>query len=260
MAANSFKDILDLVPQFKRKFSFKEVLAKLPRGEPLSTAALRDYGVSEFRASDLARSGWLDHLGRGVYMLPGDTLSRDGCLGFLTHRVAGFHIGGKTALDWRGIRQNVSFREVLTLWGEEPKRLPAWFTQRFSSRYQATHLFDDQMPKALGLQPLPAGRPDVLVSVPERALLELLSDVGKTQPLEEARQLVELLHTLREKVLDQLLTHATRIKVVRLAEFLGRELDLPWAATAARHSQRIGGGKRWVAVTKSGERLDLRRP
>lgn len=147
-------------------------------------------------------------------MLPCDTLSRDGCLGFLTHRVAGFHIGGKTALDWRGIRQNVSFREVLMLWGEEPERLPAWFTQRFSSRYQATHLFDDQMPKTLGLQPLPAGRPDVLVSVPERALLELLSDVGKTQPLEEARQLVELLHTLREKVLDQLLmlagTHRVR--------------------------------------------------
>jgi hypothetical protein len=252
--------ILKPMTQYHRKFSFKEVLAKLPRGEPLPTAALREYGVNEFRASDLARSGWLTHLGRGVYMLPGDTLSRDGCLAFLTHRVAGFHVGGKTALDWRGVRQNVSFREVLTLWGDEPKRLPRWFTERFASRYQATHLFDDQLPKGLGLQSLPTGRSDVLVSVPERALLELLSDVGKTQQLEEARQLVELLHNLREKVLDQLLTHTTRIKVVRLAELLGRELALPWAATAARHSKRIGGGKRWVAVTKSGERLDLRRP
>jgi Transcriptional regulator, AbiEi antitoxin, Type IV TA system/Transcriptional regulator, AbiEi antitoxin N-terminal domain len=246
--------------QNTERFSFKRALVKLPRGEPLSTAALREYGVSDFRASDLARSGWLTRLGRGVYMLPGDTLSRDGCLVFLTRRVAGFHVGGKTALDWRGIRQNVTFREMLTLWGDEPKRLPAWFTERFSSRYQATRLFDSQLPEGFGLQSLPAGRPEVLVSVPERALLELLSDVGKTQPLEEARQLVELLHTLREKVLDQLLAHVTRIKVVRLAELLGREFDLPWAATAARHSQRIGGGKRWVAVTKSGERLDLRRP
>ena len=254
------KAIIDLMVQSKRKFSFKAVLAKLPRSEPLSTAALREYGVSEFRASDLARSGWLTHLGRGVYMLPGDTLSRDGCLAFLTHRVAGFHVGGKTALDWRGVRQNVSFREVLTLWGDESKRLPAWFTERFPSRYQATRLFDDQLPKEFGLQPLPTARPDVPVSVPERALLELLSDVGKAQPLEEARQLAELLHTLREKVLDSLLAHTTRIKVVRLAELLGRELDLPWAKTAKRHSQRIGGGKRWVAVTKSGERLDLRRP
>lgn len=252
--------ILDLMAQSTRNFSFKKVLPRLPRGEPLSTAALREYGVSEFRASDLARSGWLTHLARGIYMLPGDTLSRDGCLAFLARRVSGFHVGGKTALDWHGFRQYVSFREVLRLWGDEPTRLPAWFTERFSSRYQTTQLFDGRLPKGTGVQSIPAGRPDVLVSVPERALLELLSDVGKTQLLDEARQLVESLYTLRETVLDQLLAHTTRIKVIRLAELLGRELTLPWAATAARHSQRIGGGKRWVAVTKSGDRLDLRRP
>jgi hypothetical protein len=243
----------------KDSFSFKRVLSELPRGEPLSTAELLTYGVSAFRASALARTGWLTHLGRGVYTLPGDTLTRDGCLAYLGQHVPGLHVGGKTALAWRGIRQNVSFREVLTLWGDEPKHLPAWFTQRFASRYQSTHLFDGELPKGFGLQPLPNGRPEILVSVPERALLELLSDVGKAQSLQETRQLVEQLRTLRGKTLDQLLAHTTRIKVVRLAELLGRELDLPWATTAKRHSQRIGGGKRWVAVAKSGERLDLRR-
>ena len=241
------------------RLSFKNVLSKLPRSEPLSTATLREHGVSEFRASALARSGWLTHLGRGAYMLPGDTLTRDGCLAYLSQRVPGLHVGGKTALAWRGIRQNVAFREVLTLWGDQPKRLPAWFTQRFPSRYQVTQLFDAALRSGFGLQPLPNGRPEILVSVPERALLELLSDVGKSQSLQEARQLVENLRTLREKALDQLLAHTTRIKVIRLAETLGNELDLSWAATAKRHSQRIGGGKRWVAVAKSGERLDLRR-
>jgi hypothetical protein len=241
------------------RLSFKNVLGKLPRGEPLSTATLREHGVSEFRSSALARSGWLTHLGRGAYMLPGDTLTRDGCLAYLSQRIPGLHVGGKTALAWRGIRQNVAFREVLTLWGDQPKRLPAWFTQRFPGRYQVTQLFDAELRSGFGLQPIPNGRPEILVSVPERALLELLSDVGKDQSLEEARQLVENLRTLREKALDELLAHTTRIKVIRLAETLGNELDLPWAATAKRHSQRIGGGKRWVAVAKSGERLDLRR-
>lgn len=243
----------------KDSFSFKRVLSELPRGEPLSTAALLTHGVSAFRASALARTGWLTHLGRGVYTLPGDTLTRDGCLAYLGRHVPGLHVGGKTALAWRGIRQHVSFREVLTLWGDEPKRLPAWFTQRFASRYQSTQLFDGELPKGFGLQPLPNGRPEIVVAAPERALLELLSDVGKAQSLQETRQLVEHLRTLREKTLDQLLAHTTRIKVVRLAELLGRHLDVPWAATAKRHSHRIGGGKRWVAVAKSGERLDLRR-
>src|ERR1700734_1136313 len=122
-------------------FSFKRVLSELPRGEPLSTVALLTYGVSAFRASALARAGWLTHLGRGVYMLPGDTLTREGCLAYLSQRVSGFHVGGKTALAWRGVRQNVSFREVLTLWGYQARRLPPWFTTRFESRYQATQLF-----------------------------------------------------------------------------------------------------------------------
>lgn len=240
-------------------FSFKHVLATLPRGEPLGLPLLAKHRVNAFRASSLARSGWLIRLARGVYMLPGDTLTRDGSLAFLSERIPGFHVGGKTALDWRGVRQNVSFREVLSLWGDDPKPLPSWFTDRFPSRYQVTQVFDKRLKKNFGLQPLPSGRPKVLVSVPERALLELLSDVGKTQSLDEARQLVEDLRSLRERVLDELLAHTTRIKVVRLAATLSADLDLPWAPLANRHSQRIGGGKRWVGVSKTGERLDLRR-
>lgn len=240
--------------------SFKKLLTTLPRGEPLSTAALAKHGVSAFRASNLARSGWLVHLGRGVYMLPGDTLTRDGSLAFLSGQIPGLHVGSKSALAWRGVRQNVAFREVVTLWGDKAKRLPDWFTKRFQAHYQATRLFDDKLPANRGMQPLPAGDPRVLVSVPERAMLELFSDIGKQQSLVEARDLVESLSGLREKVLDELLRHTTRIKVVRVAAAFATEMKLPWAHVAARHSKRVGGGKRWVAVGRTGERLDLRHP
>lgn len=219
---------------------------------------LAQYGLSAFRASALARSGWLTHLARGVYMLPGDTLTRDACLAFLAQQVAGLHLGGKTALGLGGMRQAVAFRDVLSLWGDRAKPLPAWFTQRFECRYQSTQLFDASLPKGFALQPLPVGRADVLVATPERAMLELLSDVGKGQSLAQARELVEMLQSLRSDVLEMLLAHTTRIKVVRLAQALGAEFELPWAPLAARHSQRLGGGKRWIAVSSSGERLDLK--
>jgi hypothetical protein len=240
--------------------SFKILLASLPRGEPLSTGALEARGLSAFRASALARSGWLVHLARGVYMLPGDTLTRDGCLAFLSEQIPGLHVGGKTALAWRGVRQNVAFREHLNLWGDVPRRLPPWFTQRFGAGYQSTQLFGDGLPLRFGLQPLPGGDARVLVSVPERALLELLSDVGKQQSLVEAQDLVESLIGLRPKVLDELLLHTDRIKVVRMAASLATRLELPWASVAQKHSERIGGGARWVAVGRTGERLDLKRP
>ncbi len=61
-------------------------------------------------------------------------------------------------------------------------------------------------------------------------------------------------------VLEELFTHLTRIKVVRLAYGLAEELDMPWKALAWEHCVRLGDGKRWVSVSKSGMRLDLRGP
>ena len=58
--------------------------------------------------------------------------------------------------------------------------------------------------------------------------MELLSDVGKVQALTEARELIESLFGLREKVLDELLMHTTRIKVVRMAATLASSLKLSW--------------------------------
>lgn len=226
----------------------------------MGVSDLQRMGVTPHRASALARSGWLDHLARGVYMLPGDTLTRDGALAFLADQDSGLHVGSKTALEWRGVRHNVAFREVLSLWGKKPKPLPAWFTERFPARYQATQLFDASAPLGIGLQPMPNGDPRVPVSVPERAVLEMLSDIGKHQTLSEARNLVESLPNLRAKVLDELLLHTKRIKVVRAAASLAASLELPWADLARQHSERIGGGARWIAVSKSGERLDLRKP
>jgi len=247
------------VTSTKDTFSFKAVLPKLPQGEPLSSQALRLHGLSKFHAPWLARHGWLRRLGRDAYIGPSDKLTREGALAFLSARIPGFHVGGKTALAWRGVRHNVAVKERLTLWGDQPVRLPAWFTARFDAHFQVTNLFDESMPKSLGLQPLPGGRPEILVSVPERALLELLSDVGKTESLEEAGHLVESIRSLREEVLDELLAHIKRIKVVRLAEKFAADADLPWASVARTHSKRLGGGARWIAVSKSGERLDLRR-
>lgn len=239
-------------------FSFRSLLAILPRSEPLDVAYLKEQGLSAAHASHLAKSGWLTHLGRGVYMVPGDTLSRDGCLAYLNRRNPGLHVGSKTAMAWRGIKHNISFRETVSLWGQRPLRLPQWLVSRYPCTYQTTHLFDAALPSDFGLQPLPAGHKDVLVSVPERALLELLSDVGTKESLQDAQLLVESARNLRTSSLETLLAHTTRIKVVRLARALSEELDLPWAALAKKCSDTKGGGSRWIAVSKSGERLDLR--
>jgi len=214
-------------------------------------------GISNALAAYMVKAGWLQRLSQGVYLLSGDTPIRDGALTYLSRRIPGLHVGGKTALSWQGVRHNIAFREKVVLWGRRSYRIPAWVAESTSHSYQTTDLFDDVLPYETGLKPLPTGCPEVLVSVPERAILELASDIGKGQSMEEARNLVTGLRNLRSDVLDEFLMHCKRVKVVKLVRDLGHEADFPWARDLQKHVDRLGAGKRWSNKTKNG-RLTLK--
>ena len=234
-----------------------KALASLPRGAPLDAGALQALGVSASLATYYVRSGWLTRLGRGVFMFPGDQLVAAASVKFLSKRLPGLHVGGKTALAWRGVRHNVGPRERLLLWGEKVAALPSWFTERFSSRYVSRQLFSSTLPSGFGLQPLPEalGGPDV--SVPERAILELLAEVGVEQGMEESRNIMEGLRSVRVDVLGTLLEHCPRVKVVRLCLNLAEELNLKWAAEIR---ERVGtrGHGRWSTKLPDGTTLILK--
>jgi hypothetical protein len=130
----------------------------------------------------------------------------------------------------------------VVFWGDQPARLPSWLDGVVPVRCRVAHIFAPDLPAGLGLAPLTGGHPELPVSSPERALLELLSETGSFESLEEVRQLVESTRNLRLPLLDKLLSHLSRIKVVRLAALLAAELALPWAELAQQHSRRLGGG------------------
>jgi hypothetical protein len=90
------------------------------------------------------------------------------------------------------------------------------------------------------------------VSEPERALLELLSEVGVRQPLQEARELVESAYNLRADVLRELLRHCTSVKTVRLCLTLGRETSQPWAAKLDPATLPTGSDRPWVSQSADG--------
>ena len=197
-------------------------------------------------------------LGRGVFMFPNDTLRREDCLKFLSRRVVGFHVGGKTALAWRGIRHNLPAREPLSLWGEGKARMPEWFEKLFPARYTARNLFTSNLPKNFAMQSLPETPDGVLVSVPERALVEMLSEVGVHQGIEEARNIMEGARSLRPEVLTTLLKNCQRVKVLRLGVLWAEELNLPWAAAVRKATGRNLGQSRWTARLKNGTTLILK--
>jgi hypothetical protein len=92
------------------------------------------------------------------------------------------------------------------------------------------------------------------VSAPQRAFLELLSEVGVRQPLAEARELAEGTYSLRAAVLGELLRECTSVKTVRLCLQLGRDFSLPWAKKLDPMRLKAGSDRRrrWVSQTNEG--------
>jgi hypothetical protein len=164
----------------------------------------------------------------------------------------GLHVGGKSALDWHGIRHYVSQRPVLHLYGWEAGRLPEWFTARFPAEYHRKRLFKEEPGALLHVRPFENRKGGPLVSAPERALLEVLSEVGVRQPLQEAHELVESTYSLRADVLRDLLKRCTSVKTVRLCLQLGRELSQPSAGKLDPSQLPRGSDRPWVSRSADG--------
>lgn len=96
------------------------------RGHPIDSGMLRDMGVSAALAAHMVKSGWLQRLSQGIYLLTGDTPSRDGSIVYLGRRIPGLHVGCKAALSWQRVRHNIAFREKVVLWGQTSYRIPPW--------------------------------------------------------------------------------------------------------------------------------------
>ena len=191
-------------------------------------------------------------------MYPNDTLREEYALTFLSRSIEGFHVGGKTALAWRGIRHSLAIREPLSLWGSRKASLPPWFKERFPARYTAPRLFSPKLPQGFGLHPLPENPNGVPVSEPERALLEMLSEVGLYQGVEDARNIMEGARALRQEVLATLLKHCLRVKARALCVQWAEELNLPWAAAARKALGSNHLNRRWNFQFKSGTTLNIK--
>ena len=132
------------------------------------------------------------------------------------------------------------------------------FQERFAARYSTSRLFGDDLQPEYGISPLPESPDGPQVSEPERSLLEMLSEVGVHQEVDEARNIMEGLRQLRTRHLKVLLAACRMVKAVRLCMVWSEELDLPWASQAREAAKGRMGTGRWVARLKDGRILILK--
>lgn len=249
--------------QVERHDLIKRLQAAPLRGGPFDLGTLGNLGISPQLAAKYVTSGWLVRLAQGVYAFPSDELDPHRTIRFLQAQVAGLHVGGKSALALQGVSHSLAARERLVLWGDERFRLPQWVQTRFPTRYVSARLFQWQDP-GLAKRTLttpPGLTTGLAVSTPERAVLELLYDVGTHEGLEEAHNVFEGLRNLRAEMVGRLLVCCTSVKTVRLFLMWARETNVIKVDSLARQFELpTGSDKRWMTRLKDGTLLTLNPP
>ncbi len=206
----------------------KKLLLTTPDNGVVCAAFLKEKGFSYENLKGYIHSGYLDQLGRGAYCKHDNKPTVEAGVSALNLQLSlPVHIGGKTALARTGYVHFVPFRELpSSLCCATCVAVPAWFTKYYHGRFSLTrtNLFPDDE----GVKGETIAGFEVMMSVPERAILEMLYLVPRRQKLNEAYQLLEMMTTVRPKLMQSLLVKCSSVKVKRLFFLLAESTGHDW--------------------------------
>lgn len=250
------------------KDKLNSLLAALGDGWLAPSPWLAARGYSRSLLGQYVQRGWLQSPARGVFHRAGSTPSWQ-TLVFSLQRLAGLplHVGGRHALSQHGLDHYLRMGPAtVSLFGPAP--LPGWtnlvgLAETFELRPDAklglvaldpARLDDEDGLRAVGLRTLPGDRPasPVVVSMPERAILELLLDVPHAASTVEADAILQGMTRVRPALMNELLFRCASVKVKRLFLALAERHDHAWFAHLDLDGVDLGRGKRRLRV---GERL-----
>jgi hypothetical protein len=199
-----------------------------PRSQPLGLRYFAELELDAQQVGKLVQEGWLRRLSEDAYLLRGDQPSVDGTIAYLRAFIPNLHVGGRTALEWHRMTHHLRFGDRTNLWGRGYCNIPSWAVDRLSCSYHSHALFGTGMDEGYGLKPLAWRHPQVLVSVPERAILEYVSISLELVLIEDVRDLIGSLRNIRLNVLQELVDNCSRRDVVWGLKFLAEDEGVDW--------------------------------
>lgn len=254
----------------------------LPDGLLAEATWMERNGYSSALRSKYVAHGWLNQPARGVYARPGTTLRWEYVVVslqvLLRHAVI---VGGRTALELQGFGHYLALggRETVHLFADAP--LPGWLDRLDLPAefivHNARKLFPgreiaktiSRLPSSIaavregatatadGLTTIAWGerRWPLVVSTPERAVLELLDSLPDRETFHQADALIEGLRNMSPRRLQSLLEACNSIKVKRLFLWFADRHDHSWRKRIDVDALNLGKGKRSIA---KGGRLDTK--
>lgn len=231
------------------------LLQAWPKGTVATTAWLRSQGISRQLAARYQQAQWITPLGKGAFARTGDSVDWTGALASIQRDSpeSSLRVAGKTALALRGLGHFVSptGQEPVWITGGPKERLPAWFKNcaQWAPRinYFTANLWANLTTHAW-MAAVRVGENELRLSTPESAILEVLHLVPEHQSLDEARELMTGLTSLRPSHLTYLLENGGTIKVRRLFLALAEESSHPWFRQLDISRIALGSGNRSLGM------------
>jgi hypothetical protein len=207
---------------------------------------LESCGISRDLQQHYIKNGWLARVGNGAFKRPGDVLDWQGIVyAFQSEVVFPVHVGALTALSMHGYAHYIRHDgEPVTLFSGRKRSFPSWTKEQECFQSVSFHYTSFIRRDDLGLIKVPHKSFELVLSAPERAILETLYLTPGKADLVEAYQVMESLTTLNPSLLQPLLEACQSVKVKRLFMLMATKADHAWVKHLDSASFGLGSGVR----------------
>lgn len=237
----------------KNTSKINQLIKDIPNGVLLTSQWLQEHNVTNKLAWWYVHSGWLEKVAHKLYKKPGGSIAWYDVISVLQQQLKlPVHIGGKTALQFLGKSHYVPAQTVhqIDLYGTRKVQLPAWLNRipecQFRFKVLTRQLFKNGSDE--GIIRWQFHEFEIQISSPERAMIELLSNVPQQYTFEEAYLLMENLSRLRSEVVQALLEKCSSVKAKRLFLYLAEKCQHEWLEEINVNKVNLGAGKRKIGA------------
>lgn len=237
----------------------------VPEGLLVDAAWLSRKGYSTSLRSQYVAAGWIERPARQVYRRGRGALNWQQAVislqSLLDHNLV---VGGRTALELLGFAHYIA-RQAKTVHLYGPAKPPNWIKRlpihTAFEYHNSGRLFLHapekpssggdpsaavRLPRDLIAQPWGPWGWQVILSSPERALLEVLDELPRRETFHQVDKLFEGLATLSPRRLQHLLADCRSVKVKRLFFFFADRHRHAWLKHINRKAVDLGKGKRML--------------
>ena len=155
----------------------QQILEAAPNESVLFGSWLSSQGLDARGQYAYMKSGWLDRISKGVYKIHGTEPSLFAAVSsYNTQLGKSCIVGAYTALELRGYSHYLSMgKPMACLFTDKSNKLPLWLLKEewdMTIKYMTTSFLGDEL---LGVETMTINQHELLVSSPERAILECLN-------------------------------------------------------------------------------------